>query len=343
MLCERSSGISDVSEPDATLFGLPGTGHRFPDLAALHNGRQVVFELQISKTYLPVISDREAFYRRNGIYLFWLVHDFEAKHERQTERDIVAMRSRQVFELDDEAVRATLESGSLTLRVHWHIPESDGPSVSERWDSKLVKMEELYFDEYLVEAMAANPWHDESLLLRETHSDVIARFEDFWIKRDKLLRELRRRTSEEFLRTRTIDDTRTADAVLRRALAAILEASGTVAELASRVADLRFDLLLDRLLFLRDGINRFNKQNITGAIDTVLQNWPHFTDTLVAVAAAYGHDKVLRHAPVCQKIRRNLLGDDMPPVSQCHEFDRVVAVLCPKAASWVRSTPFAYL
>src|SRR5262249_6879578 len=80
MLCERSRGFSDVGIPNATLFGLNGTGHRFPDLVASHDGRRMVFELQISKTYLPVISDREAFYRQNGIYLFWLFHNFDLWH-----------------------------------------------------------------------------------------------------------------------------------------------------------------------------------------------------------------------------------------------------------------------
>jgi hypothetical protein len=69
-LCQRSCGFSEVGIPNATFFGLEGTGHRFPDLTASYEGRRVVFELQVSKTYLPVISDREAFYRQNGIMVF---------------------------------------------------------------------------------------------------------------------------------------------------------------------------------------------------------------------------------------------------------------------------------
>lgn len=63
-LCERATGFEKVGIPNATLFGKAGTGHRFPDLAAVFEEQKIVFELQISKTYLPVISAREAFYRQ---------------------------------------------------------------------------------------------------------------------------------------------------------------------------------------------------------------------------------------------------------------------------------------
>ena len=137
MLCEWSKGFTNVGVPDATLFGISGTGHRFPDLAAVHNGKRIVFELQISKTYLPVVSDREDFYRKNNIYLFWLFHQFEIFRNRQTERDIVALRGRHAFELDFEAIIATLQAEKLNLKVHWQVPKQEGLTVCWEWASRL--------------------------------------------------------------------------------------------------------------------------------------------------------------------------------------------------------------
>jgi hypothetical protein len=136
-----------------------------------------------------------------------------------------------------------------------------------------------------------------------------------------------------------IDEAYTWDAVVMRALESILRAAGAEPRLARRAFELKFTDLLDRLLFLRDGINRFNKQNIAGAIDTVLECWPHFTETLFAVASAYGHAELLHREQVRRKVVRNLRGGDTVPIPQCHEFDRVVALLCPKASGWVRSSP----
>jgi hypothetical protein len=338
MLCERSEGFTDVGIPNATLFGMPGTGHRFPDLAAVHQGRRIVFELQISKTYLPVISDREAFYRRNGIYLFWLFHNFELWRERQTERDIVALRSRQAFELDAEAIRATLESGRLTLKAYWQVPKREGVPVSWEWASRLVAIDDLEFDDYLVEALAANPWRDEANLLRDMHAAVISKFEDFWFKRIEWSQKLSERVYQQIREGKGIDHANTWSAVAKRAFSAILTAADAEPGLAGRVFELNFSDLLDRLFFLRDKVNRFNKQNIAGALDSVLEHWPHFTETLCAVASAYGHRHLLERENARKKIIRNLRGGESMPVPQCREFDRLVALLCPQASPWLRSS-----
>lgn len=339
-LCSRSSGFSNVGIPNATLFGLPGTGHRFPDLAAEFQGKRIVFELQISQTYLPVISDREAFYRRNGIYLIWLFHNFEANHDRQTERDIVANRSRQAFELNDEAIRATLEGGSLTLKAYWQVPEWKDDEVRWRWQSGLVKFEELEFDAHLVEALAADPWSDEAALLRQQRDALVEKFEKFWITREEFASKQYKIMHDRARSGLPINHDHAPYNVENRAFEAILSASGLLPSLVAQVRELKFHRLLDKLMFLRDGKNHFGRQNFAGAIDTVLENWPYFTDTIVAIASAYGHLDQLARPNVQRKISKNLIGENEPPTAQCHDYDRLLALLFPKAARWLRSSPW---
>lgn len=333
ILCERSRGFTDVGVPNATLKGLPGTGHRFPDLAATHEGRRIVFELQISKTYLPVISDREAFYRKNGIYLIWLFHKFEALRDRQTERDIVALHGRQAFELDDDAIQATLEGGQLYLRAYWQVPEHDGTKIVWRWETRLVAIEDLTFDPYLVQTLVRQPWCDEASLLNDIHASLIAKFEEMWVGRYEWMRRLSEANVREFRKTGMFDETRTWEAVSRRGFAQLLSAAGADPELASRVSELRFDNMLDRILFLRDGVNRMNKQSVIGGMHSVLDHWPHFTSMLFAVGAAYGHRSTLQNKSIREKALQNLLKP------QCHDFDRLVAMMCPKASAWLRTSP----
>jgi Family of unknown function (DUF6035) len=332
-LCQRSRGFSEVGIPNATFFGLEGTGHRFPDLTASYEGRRVVFELQVSKTYLPVISDREAFYRQNGIYLFWLFYNFEQWRDRQTERDIIALRGRQAFELDDEAIKATLDSGSLTLKAHWQVPNRDGDEVRWRWEARLIRFEELTF----VEALVARPWDEEITVLRDIYADRIVRFERFWITRVEWSEAQYKRLDEQRVAGKPVDDCNRPDKVIHRAFESLLKAAGAEPLLASNVQDLKFGDLLDRLMFLRDGINRFNRQDLAGATDTVLENWPHFTDAVFSVALAYGHRQILRRENVRRKIARNLLGEGARrPVPQSHEFDRLIALFCPRATGLLR-------
>lgn len=338
-LCERCSGFTDVGVPNQTLFGMPGTGHRFPDLQAHHDGRSIVFELQLSKTYLPVISDREDFYRQNGIYLFWLFHDFERHCGRQTEQDVTAKRSRQAFELDDEAIRFSLESGSLTLKAYWQEQALGREGLTWQWASRLVRIEDLHFDEYLVEAQAANPWRDEARLLAEYYAPLVGKFEKFWHERPELARRLSNEAIQRVRQGLPVETERTITAVTQRAFKSLFTASGLDSSMVDRVEDLHFHDLLHRVIFLRDGVNRFNRQDLGGAVDTVLQNWPHFTDAIVAIGTAYGRDKVLRRPNILAKIERNLKGaEEEPPVPQCHDFDAALALLCPKSAAWVRAT-----
>ncbi|ADP70677.1 hypothetical protein Rvan_1420 [Rhodomicrobium vannielii ATCC 17100] len=183
VLCERSTGFSEVGTPNATFFGIEGTGHRYPDLQACFLEHRLAFEFQPSRTYLTTISDREIFYRQNRVFLIWLFHDFENWKGRQTERDIVALRSRHAFELDEQAIISTIESGSLTFKAHWQLPEYNGAQLSWHWESRLVRMEELHFDDFLVETLAAQPWLCEAELLNMTHAALIIKFEKYWAER----------------------------------------------------------------------------------------------------------------------------------------------------------------
>ncbi|ADP70683.1 hypothetical protein Rvan_1426 [Rhodomicrobium vannielii ATCC 17100] len=137
----------------------------------------------------------------------------------------------------------------------------------------------------------------------------------------------------------TINKSRSSEAVTSRAFMELFGACGMSSHMADRVNELNFDDLLDRLIFLRDGVNRFNKENIPGSLNTVLENWPHFTDALVAVATAYGHSEYLKRPKMLSKIERNAKGNDRQrPASQCHDFDPAIAMICPKSAGWVRAS-----
>ncbi len=343
-LCTRSSGFSDAGVPNETLFGVRDTGHRFPDLQATYGGNKIVFELQISQTYLPVISDREHFYRRNGIYLFWLFHDFQKCRERQTERDIIALRSRQAFELDDAAICASLEAGKLILKAHCQIPALKNGTIAWSWNSRLVAIDELHFDSYLMEALAADPWGAEAHLRNNHFKSEIEKFERYWVERWDWAQKLGKEAAQRIRSGKIVDPARTSDAVTKRALAALFRAAGASSEEIERIFDLRFHDLLDRLFFFRDGVNRFNNQDIAGAIDTVLENWPHFTDVSIAVLSSYGREASLKRPTVLKKAKRILFGErSSDPIPQCHDFDAVISLLCPKAAPHVRASAASFL
>ena len=50
---------------------------RRPDVAAHFGGQPVVFEIQLSTTFISVMAERRLFYRTEGVCLVWIVADFD--------------------------------------------------------------------------------------------------------------------------------------------------------------------------------------------------------------------------------------------------------------------------
>ena len=47
-----------------------------PDISASYKNINIVFEIQLSTTFLSVIVDREYFYKDNQTYILWVFKNF---------------------------------------------------------------------------------------------------------------------------------------------------------------------------------------------------------------------------------------------------------------------------
>jgi len=118
-LLRVDSRISDVVV-DEVLHG--STGLKKPDVRAEFDGRPIAVELQLSTTQIPVIIDRELFYRQEGRHLLWLTWDFEPrsyKGVRQAFRDIATAHHENLFTLDAETIAESRRRKCLVFRVLW--------------------------------------------------------------------------------------------------------------------------------------------------------------------------------------------------------------------------------
>lgn len=343
-LCKRHCNCKNTSTPDETYFGKGHSGHRFPDLQTTFIENKIAFELQISSTYLPVISDREDFYRENNVYLIWLTHNFELNASRQTEKDIVAVRSRQILEVNDRTIVESFSTGEIYFLLHWQQPNLVNNELSWSWCNRQIKISDLIFDTYLFEARAVDPWQIEAELIRKDNCNTVCEFEKYWNERNTWDAKLAKRIAEHWRLDQPIDECQTGTALKQRALKKIFSFCDMAENAISISEALGFDRVLDRFLFLRDGINSFNKQTEVGVCDTILENWPNFTDSLFAIAVAYKKENLIGRPVFLQKAKRALAGEiDVVPTSQCHDFDSFLAVLFPKAASYLRASALPYV
>lgn len=122
---------------------------RRPDVSAFYttNKVKIVFELQVSTTFIDVIIDREKFYKERDAYIAWVFLNFEGK--RFTELDIAYANKSNALVLDDECKALCQQHNELYFRCYYRKPYIvDGALIIEHeWESTLVSIKELTFDD----------------------------------------------------------------------------------------------------------------------------------------------------------------------------------------------------
>lgn len=116
---------------------------RIPDVSIVRNGIRIAFEVQLSTTYLSVMRERHRFYLNNGGLLFWIFREAQTLNPRQMQDDIFYWNNSNLFVVDDETYRLSLEQGVFVLRCHYLEPQLDDP---EMWREKIVRFSELTLD-----------------------------------------------------------------------------------------------------------------------------------------------------------------------------------------------------
>lgn len=117
-----------------------------PDVSAEYEGRKVVFEIQLSTTFLDVIVKREVFYKKEEVYIFWVFDKFDPAKIKMAEKDIYFHNKCNVFAIDDESMEFTDKGKGLAFKGFYTKPEYyTNSEYHEYWDSKLVPFEKILF------------------------------------------------------------------------------------------------------------------------------------------------------------------------------------------------------
>lgn len=123
----------------------PATWRR-PDLQARRNDVRIAFEVQLSSTYVNVMSARRHFYLTEGGILFWILPSVSEESRRQFEDDVLYPNNCNMFAVDEQTRDLSRTHGELMLRCGYIEPLQEGWRVRERWHDKIVAMSELTID-----------------------------------------------------------------------------------------------------------------------------------------------------------------------------------------------------
>lgn len=119
-----------------------------PDISALFNGRKVVFEIQLSTTFLDVIVSREVFYQEEKIPIFWIFKDLNPEIARATEKDVFFNNKSNALSIDDFSKELSQQEEQFVFTGHFRKPYFDETTnnFKEIWSKIPVKINDVKFD-----------------------------------------------------------------------------------------------------------------------------------------------------------------------------------------------------
>lgn len=122
---------------------------RKPDITSLFKDKTLVFEIQLSTTFLDVICERQHFYKEKQMFILWVFRKFEIEEDKQrfTQKDVFYSNNRNAFILNDEAIQLSEENKDLYLLCQYQEPIARGERLIYEWREKYVCLSELIFDE----------------------------------------------------------------------------------------------------------------------------------------------------------------------------------------------------
>lgn len=128
-------------------FIVKENGKRKPDVYCKFHDKEIVFEIQLSDLPLGYILSRYEFYKSHGMYLIWILDNFDIHNQGTLERDIKYLtRYENFFKLDED-------SESFKLECEYKFPFlTDGNRLLTKWLKKSISLNELKFDSEVFQA-----------------------------------------------------------------------------------------------------------------------------------------------------------------------------------------------
>lgn len=151
---------------------------RKPDVSTIYDGKNIVFELQLTTTFLSVIAERNIFYENNKTYIIWIFDNRRQNIEdmRFTEKDIYYPNNHNAFFISENSKR-----NGFKLICGYEKPTIISGSIKNVWEIKEVDFSELTFgDNFKIY------WFDyESelkVLQEQVKNSQLLEFENLWIQ-----------------------------------------------------------------------------------------------------------------------------------------------------------------
>lgn len=126
------------------------TKWRRPDVSAFYGNKdtklRIAFEVQLSSTYLHVISARRKFYLEENALLFWIFNEASTVDPRQYQNDLFYNNNSNLFIVDSETCEVSKRNNKFHLRCYYLKPTIVDENLVEIWAQEMVSFDDLVID-----------------------------------------------------------------------------------------------------------------------------------------------------------------------------------------------------
>ena len=209
----RTSGVTNVRTENTMLGNHPILKWRRPDVAVSYRGQEIVFELQLSSTFVSVITERDLFYRLNKKFIIWVFNfDDHSEHvnlNNMVVKDVYYNHKLNIFIFDKAAYEESLKRGELILKCNWI--KADGsweyPNInnSDELGGRFVSLSELtysndykpYYYDAEKDYFAHNPSFSQRIIsIEEENKKIIEDLDKLLQEEEEALHDFNRRLAE---------------------------------------------------------------------------------------------------------------------------------------------------
>lgn len=149
-LLSSVEGVDNNSISIDSRFIFRDNEKRRPDVYCIFLDKEIVFEIQLSKLPLWYMLRRHNFYKKNNIYLIWILDNFDVKTQGRFEQDIKYLNKYHNFFRLDETIN------SFALKCKYKEVFIEDYKVKTKWKEKSVELRQISFDQMDVQAFYYN-------------------------------------------------------------------------------------------------------------------------------------------------------------------------------------------
>lgn len=139
----KDKSVTNICLEQTTFSEVVKGEWRRPDVKCTYNGKPIVFEIQLSYTFLSDVIARDEFYRREGISIIWVFTLFDPT--RAVITDEAFFNRRNLFVLDDCAMSESILRESLTFSGYRQTPQLIDEKVCDVWSAEFIQMQDVIF------------------------------------------------------------------------------------------------------------------------------------------------------------------------------------------------------